>query len=103
MSIGPRAWPKRLHHLLGTANEHHPHALFLQYRQYTLDILEHAGMVNCTLCATPVDARAKVFSGVGAPVSDPTAYRSLEGGPSIPHLHQARHLLCCLAGVPPHA
>lgn len=25
------------------------------------------------------------------------------GGPSISHLHQARHLLCCLAGVPPHA
>ena len=36
-------------------------------------------MSDCKPCTTPVDTQAKVSSDMGAPVSDPTAYRSLAG------------------------
>jgi hypothetical protein len=53
--------------------------VFLHQRQYAWDILERAGMSDCKLCSTPVDTQVKVSSGMGAFVSDPTAYRSLAG------------------------
>jgi hypothetical protein len=36
-------------------------------------------MSDCKPCSTPVDTQAKVSSDMGAPVCDPTAYRSLAG------------------------
>jgi hypothetical protein len=36
-------------------------------------------MSDCKSCSTLVDTQAKVSSDMGAPVSDPTAYRSLAG------------------------
>jgi hypothetical protein len=36
-------------------------------------------MSNCKPCSTPVDTQAMTSSDMGAPVSDPTAYRSLAG------------------------
>ena len=68
-----------LHHFLGVAVQQCSEGLFLSQRQYTLDVLERAGMTNCKPCSTPVDTHAKVSSTVGAPVSDPTQYRSLVG------------------------
>ena len=50
--------------------------LFLSQRQYMIEILERAGMADCKPCATPVDLNPK-FSANGAPVSDPTDFRSL--------------------------
>ena len=66
-----------LHHFLGVAVQLCSEGLFLSQRQYTLDVLERAGMTDCKLCSTPVDTHAKVSSTAGAPVSDPTQYRSL--------------------------
>ena len=43
------------------------------------DILERAGMTDCKPCSTPVDTQAKLSADLGAPVDDPTAYRSLAG------------------------
>jgi hypothetical protein len=54
-----------------------PDDLFLQQRQYTLDILEHTSMTECKPYTTTVDTQAKVSSDTGTHVSDPTAYRSL--------------------------
>jgi len=68
-----------LHHFLGVAVQRCSAGLFLSQRQYTLDVLERAGMADCKPCSTHVDTNAKVSSIDGAPVSDPTQYRSLVG------------------------
>nr|CAB3497375.1 unnamed protein product [Digitaria exilis] len=68
-----------LHHFLGVTVEPHASDLFLHQRQYALDILERAGMTNCKPCSTPVDTQAKLSADGGAPLADPTAYRSLAG------------------------
>nr|CAB3499537.1 unnamed protein product [Digitaria exilis] len=68
-----------LHHFLGVTVEPHSSGLFLHQRQYALDILERAEMTNCKPCSTPVDTQAKLSADGGAPLADPTAYRSLAG------------------------
>ena len=68
-----------LHHFLGVTVEPRPTGLLLHQRQYTLDILERAGMTDCKPCSTPVDTQAKLSESEGNPVTDPTAYRSLAG------------------------
>jgi hypothetical protein len=68
-----------LHHFLGVTVEPRPTGLFLHQRQYTLDILERAGMTDCKPCSTPVDTQGKLSEAEGTPVTDPTAYRSLAG------------------------
>jgi hypothetical protein len=68
-----------LHHFLGVTVEPRPSGLLLHQRQYTLDILERAGMTDCNPCSTPVDTQAKLSEDAGPPVADPTAYRSLAG------------------------
>jgi hypothetical protein len=69
----------QLHHFLGVTVETRPYGLFLQQRQYALKILERAGMTDCKPCSTPVDTQAKLSADPGAPVADPTSYRSLAG------------------------
>ncbi|WVZ86358.1 LOW QUALITY PROTEIN: hypothetical protein U9M48_033154 [Paspalum notatum var. saurae] len=66
-----------LHHFLGWS----PVLLAFSTtrRQYTLDILEQAGMTDCNPCSTPIDTQAKLSEDAGPPVADPTAYRSLAG------------------------
>jgi len=56
-----------------------PARLLLHQWQYTLDILERAGMTDCKPCSTPVDTQGKVSEEEGTPVTDPTAYQSLAG------------------------
>jgi hypothetical protein len=68
-----------LHHFLGVLVEQRSDDLFLHQRQYARDILECAGMSECKPCSTPVDTQVKVSSDIGAPVRDPSAYRSLAG------------------------
>jgi len=68
-----------LHHFLGVTIEPHPAGLLLHQRQYTLDILERAGMTDCKPCSTPVDIQGKLSEAGGTPVTDPTAYQSLAG------------------------
>ena len=68
-----------LHHFLRVTVEPHPVGLLLHQRQYTLDILERAGMTDYKPCSTPVDTQGKLSEAEGTPVTDPTAYRSLVG------------------------
>jgi len=68
-----------LHHFLGVTVEHRPSGMFLHQRQYTLDILERAGMTDCNPCSTPVDTQAKLSADMGASVTDPTTYQTLAG------------------------
>jgi hypothetical protein len=68
-----------LHHFLGVSVQHQAGGLFLTQRQFALDILERAGMVDCKPVLTPVDTHAKVSAKSGPPVADPTHFRSLTG------------------------
>ncbi|XP_021321347.1 uncharacterized protein LOC110437281 [Sorghum bicolor] len=68
-----------LHHFLGVTVEPRPTGLLLHQRQYTLDILERAGMTGCKPCPTPVDTQGKLSEAEGSLVADPTAYRNLAG------------------------
>jgi hypothetical protein len=44
-----------LHHFLGVSVQHQADGLFLTQRQFALDILERAGMVDCKPVSTLVD------------------------------------------------
>ncbi len=68
-----------LHHFLGVTAEPRPSGLLLHQRQYILDILERAKMIDCKPCSTPVDMHAKLSEVEGDQVEDPTGYRSLAG------------------------
>jgi hypothetical protein len=68
----------QLHHFLGISVTRSATGIFLSQRQYTLDILERAGMSTCKPCSTPVDLHSKL-SADGTPVGDATQYRSLAG------------------------
>jgi hypothetical protein len=113
-----------LHHSLGVTAEARLFGLLLHQRQYTLDILERAKMIDCRPCSTPVDTQAKLSEAQGEPVEDPTGYRSLAGAlqyltfitrpdisyavqqvclhmhdPREPHLVALKHLLHYLRGT----
>jgi len=68
-----------LHHFLGISVTRSADGLFLSQRQYAVDLLQRAGMIECHSTATPVDARAKLSATDGSLVADPTQYRSLAG------------------------
>ena len=53
--------------------------LYLNQAQYTVDILERAGMVNCRPASTPVEAKLKLSTTDGELASDSTFYRSITG------------------------
>jgi hypothetical protein len=112
----------RLHHFLGMHVQHSTLGIYLSQHQYMIEILERAGMSDCKPCTTPVDVNPKLPSD-GAPVSDPTDYRSLAGalqyltftGPDIayvvqqvclhmhdprePHLAALKHILRYIRGT----
>jgi hypothetical protein len=66
-----------LHHFLGVSVQHQADGLFLTQRQFALNILERAGMVDCKPVSTLVDTCAKVSAKSGPPVADPTHFRSI--------------------------
>jgi hypothetical protein len=68
-----------LHHFLGVTLERRSQGLFLHQQQYTINVLEQAGMSNCKLCSMLVYTQTKVCDNNSAPVHDVMAYRSLAG------------------------
>jgi hypothetical protein len=68
-----------LHHFLGMHVQNSSGGLLLSQRQYILGILDRVGMAECKPCSTPADTNPKVSSVAGAPVKDPSDYRSLAG------------------------
>jgi len=49
-----------LHHFLGMHVQRRGTGLFLSQRQYMVELLERAGMVECKPCTTPVDINPKL-------------------------------------------
>jgi len=68
-----------LHHFFGISVTCSLDGMFLSQRQYALDLLQRAGMGECHSTTTPVDTKAKLSATDGAPVADPSEYRSLAG------------------------
>ena len=68
-----------LHHFLGMRVQRRDGCLLLSQHQYMLDILDRAGMAQCKPCSTPVDTNPKMSATTGAPVQDPSDFRSLAG------------------------
>jgi hypothetical protein len=112
-----------LHHFLRVSVQYQADVLFLTHRQFALDILEWASMVDYKPVSTPVDTQAKVSTKSGPPVADPTQFRSLTGAlqylifihldityatqhiflhmhdPRESHLTAMKHTLCYLQGT----
>ncbi|GJU37738.1 ribonuclease H-like domain-containing protein [Tanacetum coccineum] len=65
-----------LNYFLGISVTRHSLGMFLSQKQYVIEILDRAHMVNCNPSRTPIDTESKLGSD-GDPVSDLTLYRSL--------------------------
>ncbi|GJY57724.1 ribonuclease H-like domain-containing protein [Tanacetum coccineum] len=68
-----------LNYFLGISADRTLTGLFLSQKKYALQLLERAHMVTCNPSRTPVDTESKL-GPEGAPIQDPTLYRSLAGG-----------------------
>jgi hypothetical protein len=67
-----------LQHFLGITVSRSSIGMLLTQHQYTLEILERAGMTTCKPCNTPVDTQSKL-SSTSSYVVDASLYRSLVG------------------------
>jgi hypothetical protein len=65
-----------LHHFVGMAILRDASGLFLSQRQYILDLISCASMLDCGPSRIPVDTSSKLFAE-GEPFSDAPRYRSL--------------------------
>jgi hypothetical protein len=68
-----------LHHFLNISVTRSSDGIFLSQRQYAVELLQRAGMAECHSTSTPVDTHAKLSATDGAPVADPSIYRSIAG------------------------
>nr|GEW67584.1 ribonuclease H-like domain-containing protein [Tanacetum cinerariifolium] len=68
-----------LNYFLGISADRTPTGLFFSQNKYALQLIERAHMVTCNPSRTPIDIESKL-GPKGAPVHDPTLYRSLTGG-----------------------
>lgn len=66
-----------LHDFLGVEVTRSEDGYFLSQAKYAEELLESAGMSNCKPSLTPVDVKPKLSRQCGAPIADPSSYRSL--------------------------
>jgi hypothetical protein len=53
--------------------------VFFSRKQYMVELLDRAGMLECKPCLTPVDTNPKVAAADGVPVTDASDFHSLSG------------------------
>ncbi|KAK1648574.1 hypothetical protein QYE76_066379 [Lolium multiflorum] len=68
-----------LSYFLGISVTRSSTGMFLSQRQYALDLLQRAGMLDCNPCVTPIDTRCKLPADDGPLLADPTEYCSFAG------------------------
>jgi hypothetical protein len=61
-----------LHYFLGLEVHRTPRGFFHSLAKYAEELLQRAGMANCTPVSTPMDTLSKVAADVGSPVADPS-------------------------------
>ncbi|XP_022020152.1 uncharacterized mitochondrial protein AtMg00810-like [Helianthus annuus] len=66
-------------YFLGVAVTHTNKSLFLTQEKYAMEVLERAGLADCSVAATPVETQQKLSSKTGTPLPDATKYRRLAG------------------------
>jgi hypothetical protein len=66
-----------LHHFLRVSVQHQADGLFLTQRQFTLDISERTGMVDCKSVSMAMDTQAKLSATFEPPIANTTQFRSL--------------------------
>lgn len=69
----------RLSYFLGIKVDYNKSGIFLSQKQYALEIIERAGMMNCKPISTPSDVNSKLSAEVGDRIDNPKQYRSLAG------------------------
>uniref|UniRef100_A0ACD5V1F3 Uncharacterized protein n=1 Tax=Avena sativa TaxID=4498 RepID=A0ACD5V1F3_AVESA len=88
-----------LHYFLGIRVTRSSSGFFLSQHKYAEELLDRANMSQCRSAPTPVDTRAKLAAADGAPLADPSEYRSLVGALQYltmtrPDLAYAVHQAC---------
>jgi hypothetical protein len=85
-------------YFLGISVTRSPTGMLLSQRQYAIDLLHHARMIDCNPCATPIDTRCKLSADEVSLLSDPTEYQSFAGPCSIllPPTHITFHKYGCI-------
>jgi hypothetical protein len=68
-----------LPHLHGFSVTRSSKGMFLSERQYALDLLQCAGMLDCNPSVTPIDMRCKLSADAGPLLPNPMEYRSFAG------------------------
>jgi hypothetical protein len=68
-----------LHYFLGIEVVRRPDGFFLYQKKYAHELLDRAGMLNCTSVSMPVDTKAKLSATDGSPAPDASLYRSIVG------------------------
>jgi hypothetical protein len=68
-----------LHYFLGITVQRSSAGFFLSQKKYADELLDRANMVGCRSVSTPVDTHSKLSADGGAPVADPSEYRSIVG------------------------
>ena len=115
-----------LHYFLGIAITRTAHGFFLSQQKYAEELVERANMSSYKPLPTHVDTHDKLSAVDGAPVPDPTEYRSIVGAlqymcmtrpdiayavqqccpvmhdPRAPHLALAKRVLSYLRGTTSH-
>ncbi|GJV27966.1 ribonuclease H-like domain-containing protein [Tanacetum coccineum] len=91
-----------LNYFLGISTDRTPTSLFKSHKKYALQLLERAHMVTCNPSRTFVDTESKL-GPKGAPVQDPTLYRSLAGGAPVSYFYTSRFVLCSSTDLPLYA
>ena len=69
-----------LSYYLGIKVRQGKQSISLDQRAYVEKLLEHGGMAECKLCATPMEERLKLTKHITATKVDVTRYRSIIGG-----------------------
>ena len=68
-----------LSYFLGISVSRSTSGMLLSQRQYAIDLLQRAGMMDCNPCVTPIDTLCKLSADEGPLVTDATEYRSFAG------------------------